>query len=670
MRRAALSARAYMLLSNGAIICLLAGGLLVLGRTAPDAAGETAGFALLAAGFVGLFLHWLRLARFYTRVIAGLQNAGALLAGTAHELREASKSSAATSSEQAAAVAETAATIEELAATARAIADGAGAVGAAAAQTVETMSDTRAAVEAIAERSLRLGEQSQRIGDILGLINEIAEQTNLLALNAAIEAARAGEAGKGFAVVAGEVRKLAKRSLESTESIRVIVESIQAETNTAILGTEQGARQANAVAALIEQAVPRLEESVAATRQQQAAADQVATAIAQVQQAAAALASDQERLTATTMRVETLVAELRQLERRLGAIEGTSKAGVVRRAGSFWFRDVRESGTCVALVAAAAGVLVWGGASHETQAATWAGLALGAAGLLLLAGLRFFRARWLFELSGTLRSGVTEIASAVNELRSAVGASGSAAVQQSAAVAEMSATIEQLAAMATAISDGTSAAASAAEETLGTMADAERTIEEIAERSRELGRQSSRIGEILALMNEISEQTNMLALNAAIEAARAGDAGKGFAVVAGEVRKLAERSLESTESIRRIVDAIQAETNETIAAAERGTESAREVGDLMRQTAPMLEESLSATRQQQLAAAQVAAAIAQIHSAADALAAEQAQHAPTAERLDQLVRELESALKVYRVSSSDRAAGHGTAAATAVVATA
>src|SRR5579884_2696097 len=110
MRPAALSARAYMLLSNGAIICLLAGGLLVLGRTAPDAAGETAGFALLAAGFVGLFLHRLRLARFYTRVIAGLQNAGALLAETAHELREAAKASAATSSEQAAAVAETAAT--------------------------------------------------------------------------------------------------------------------------------------------------------------------------------------------------------------------------------------------------------------------------------------------------------------------------------------------------------------------------------------------------------------------------------------------------------------------------------------------------------------------------------------------------------------------------------
>src|SRR5581483_6704524 len=394
-----------------------------------------------------------------------------------------------------------------------------------------------------------------------------------------------------------------------------------------------------------------------------------ASAIMQVQQSAAELAADHERLAATAVRVESLVSDLRGLERRLGAVEGSAAAGVVRRAGSFWFRDLRESGTCVALVVAAAAVLAWSGGSHRHgHAGDWAGFGLGTAGLLLLAGLRFFRAKWLFKLSGTLRSGVTEIAAAVGELRGAVTASGSAAVQQSAAVAEMSATIEQLAAMATAISEGTSAAASAADETVQTMGEAQQTIDGIAERSLELGRQSARIGEILGLMNEISEQTNMLALNAAIEAARAGEAGKGFAVVAGEVRKLAERSLESTESIRRIVAAIQTETNETIGAAERGTQRAREVAELMEQTAPMLEESLTATRQQQLAAAQVAAAIAQIHTAADALAAEQAEHAPTAERLDRLVRDLEAALKVYRVSSSDRAAA--AAPATPAIATA
>jgi twitching motility protein PilJ len=97
------------------------------------------------------------------------------------------------------------------------------------------------------------------------------------------------------------------------------------------------------------------------------------------------------------------------------------------------------------------------------------------------------------------------------------------------------------------------------------------TIQDTSKRIKRLGESSQEIGNIVALIEEIAEQTNILALNASIEASRAGEAGRGFAVVADEVQKLAERSTNATKQIEVLVSTIQSDTNEAVVAMERST---------------------------------------------------------------------------------------------------
>ncbi|HTX28806.1 MAG TPA: methyl-accepting chemotaxis protein, partial [Streptosporangiaceae bacterium] len=249
------------------------------------------------------------------------------------------------------------------------------------------------------------------------------------------------------------------------------------------------------------------------------------------------------------------------------------------------------------------------------------------------------------ELLVRLRSASTVLGEVAGELRVAARNAAAVTSEQSAAVAQTSATIQQLAATAGSIADIVRAVSQAADRAGDTMADMQEKVEAISDRALSLGERTQKIGEILELIDEISGQTNLLALNAAIEAARAGESGRGFAVVAAEVRKLAERSMRSTESISAIIAGVQDETNATIMATEQGMRQAREVGELMASTTSMLETSILATQQQKSAADQVDAAAQQIREAADQLATEQAQWATTSERLEKLVDEIETALR-------------------------
>ncbi len=112
---------------------------------------------------------------------------------------------------------------------------------------------------------------------------------------------------------------------------------------------------------------------------------------------------------------------------------------------------------------------------------------------------------------------------------------------------------------------------SAVQNQISGMNDIRSQIQETSKRIKRLGESSLEIGEIVELISDITEQTNVLALNAAIQAASAGEAGRGFTVVAEEVQRLAERSGEATKQIEAIVKTIQADTQDAVAAMERST---------------------------------------------------------------------------------------------------
>jgi twitching motility protein PilJ len=97
------------------------------------------------------------------------------------------------------------------------------------------------------------------------------------------------------------------------------------------------------------------------------------------------------------------------------------------------------------------------------------------------------------------------------------------------------------------------------------------TIQETSKRIKRLGESSQEIGNIVELINDIAEQTNILALNASIQSSMAGEAGRGFAVVADEVQRLAERAAAATKQIEVLVRTIQTDTNEAVVSMERST---------------------------------------------------------------------------------------------------
>ncbi|NYS40090.1 methyl-accepting chemotaxis protein [Pseudomonas syringae pv. actinidiae] len=189
------------------------------------------------------------------------------------------------------------------------------------------------------------------------------------------------------------------------------------------------------------------------------------------------------------------------------------------------------------------------------------------------------------ELVVTINLTAEQVATAVTETQATAmqlsAASEHQALQISAAstaVNDMAASIDQVSANASessAVAERSVAIANKGNEvvqnTIHGMDNIREQIQDTSKRIKRLGESSQEIGDIVSLIDDIADQTNILALNAAIQASMAGDAGRGFAVVADEVQRLAERSSSATKQIETLVRAIQNDTNEAVISMEQTT---------------------------------------------------------------------------------------------------
>ncbi len=246
--------------------------------------------------------------------------------------------------EQAAAVAEISTTTEELRQTAEQAAERAQSVIGTTEQaqrsyesgqkqvedTIDGMTTLRERVQTIATSILELSDKTQKIGEIVATVSELAEQSNLLAINAAIEAAKAGEHGRGFAVVASEVRNLAEQSKQATRQVRAIITDIQRATNSSVMVTEEGTKQAevglaiaretgdtlSTLANIISEAVQSARQIAALSRQQAIGIDQVSASMRDIQLASKDTAEGTRSTEAASRELGALAGRMRELVSR------------------------------------------------------------------------------------------------------------------------------------------------------------------------------------------------------------------------------------------------------------------------------------------------------------------------------------------------------------------
>jgi methyl-accepting chemotaxis protein-1 (serine sensor receptor) len=287
------------------------------------------------------------------RTVGDVRNGANAIYSGASEIAMGNNDLSSRTEQQAASLEETAASMEQLTATVKQNAENARQASNLALSASETAQKGGKVVDNVVQTMRDIAGSSQKIADIISVIDGIAFQTNILALNAAVEAARAGEQGRGFAVVAGEVRNLAQRSAQAAREIKSLIEDSVGRVEVGSTLVESAGETMGEIVNAVTRVTDIMGEIASASDEQSRGIDQVGLAVAEmdrvtqqnaslVEESAAAAAALEEQASRLTQAVAVFRIQQEQMKAREQASAKTAAAPMMARkaattdAGENW----------------------------------------------------------------------------------------------------------------------------------------------------------------------------------------------------------------------------------------------------------------------------------------------------------------------------------------------